>query len=625
MSRRTAPLVSLNSCERIRPERPRNAIQRLVWVPGSQFHVGFAGGVGEDEGSNPRMALRRLLRLYEGRQYREAAGFLMRLPQYTLRAALPDIPIDLLIDTLPHSLVLLEALYARLLELGVRDAQVLRLEQLLWKVVGLLSNTQDHFHLRAWARLLSALNRAAPSARTALISRRRALERAVEGLGKHGLVPANKTCGGSSSSSGESVSPSSCSTSNLVPLPVALKEQLEMRAEAYKLALHKIESLGKHAGLHKGDQGVQAASHQRLLGLKYSEVQQRLIDNQSLLNTLERTRDEELDRLLVELKARVEQDKEALRQWTALRKCEAGAHQKESNAVSESKNTQSLAARLLLFSRGCAMALQLMNGGDCTLDSNNSSTMGEYDEEEEEEEESSSSAGYHTDESCSPTPEPNRGTTQGETLQGLACPDVTVDRLRERYAALYSQANLHTLDALDSLEPLKDAPELKAKILYSIVVLSWRLAGILQASRRIEALKVLNGGNSQSQASAPPDLEDCIRRQLATIGAQSGAREVAHQVTSQLERTLHDFPCLRNSAEVRKYALSCSRLAWVCLARTTPLVLDVAQGVEFRREVHARHHSSPNPNGSRIKAVLWPGLREGCQGPYLHRAVVVTC
>ena len=101
----------------------------------------------------------RLLRLYEGRQYREAAGFLMRLPHYTLRAALPDIPIDLLIETLPHSLVLLEALYARSLELGVKDAKVLRLEQLLWKVVGLVAQTQDHGQLRAWSRLLSALNR----------------------------------------------------------------------------------------------------------------------------------------------------------------------------------------------------------------------------------------------------------------------------------------------------------------------------------------------------------------------------------------------------------------------------------------------------------------------------------
>lgn len=51
--------MALNSCERIRPERPRNAIQRLVWVPGSQLHVGFVG-VPDDEGiTNPRLALRR--------------------------------------------------------------------------------------------------------------------------------------------------------------------------------------------------------------------------------------------------------------------------------------------------------------------------------------------------------------------------------------------------------------------------------------------------------------------------------------------------------------------------------------------------------------------------------------
>lgn len=58
MSRRTMPLVGLNSCERIRPERLRNPIQRLVWGPGTQFLVGQVG-LPEDEGSNPRMALRR--------------------------------------------------------------------------------------------------------------------------------------------------------------------------------------------------------------------------------------------------------------------------------------------------------------------------------------------------------------------------------------------------------------------------------------------------------------------------------------------------------------------------------------------------------------------------------------
>lgn len=94
------------------------------------------------------------------------------------------------------------------------------------------------------------------------------------------------------------------------------------------------------------------------------------------------------------------------------------------------------------------------------------------------EEESSSSAGYHTDESCSRTPEPvvrNSGCSllrPIENLSGPASGDTTVERLAEKYAALYGQAHLHTLDALDALESLKDAPDLKAKILYSVVVVS---------------------------------------------------------------------------------------------------------------------------------------------------------
>lgn len=58
MNRQSVPLPGINSCERIRPERLRNTIQRLVWGPGSQFQVGHMG-IPEDEGSNPRMALRR--------------------------------------------------------------------------------------------------------------------------------------------------------------------------------------------------------------------------------------------------------------------------------------------------------------------------------------------------------------------------------------------------------------------------------------------------------------------------------------------------------------------------------------------------------------------------------------
>ncbi|KMQ95438.1 hypothetical protein RF55_4350 [Lasius niger] len=148
---------------------------------------------------------------------------------------------------------------------------------------------------------------------------------------------------------------------------------------------------------------------------------------------------------------------------------------------------------------------------------------------------------------------------------------------------------------------------------------------MVQTSRRLEALKILNGAAASQTSVTTPELEECIKRQLATSGAQTGSREVAEQVVNQLERTLYDFPCLRGCAEVKSYATACSTLAWACLARSTPLVLDVAQSLEFRREVHVRHHASPNPHGIRIRSVLWPGLREGCQGPCLHRAVVMTC
>lgn len=135
-----------------------------------------------------------------------------------------------------------------------------------------------------------------------------------------------------------------------------------------------------------GDQGVQAASHQRQLSLRHAEVQQRLIDNQGLLNALTRPAAscsssssrggsgnvERLDELLDELRARVERDKEALRQWTALGRPDdqmpppaatggtPGLH--HGGTVRGQGAAPGLAARLLRFAGGCALALQLMSG-----------------------------------------------------------------------------------------------------------------------------------------------------------------------------------------------------------------------------------------------------------------------
>lgn len=64
---------------------------------------------------SPRLALRRVLVLAEGRQFREAAAVLARLGPTALSAVASEIPLELLLDGLPHSAQLLETLFSRYL------------------------------------------------------------------------------------------------------------------------------------------------------------------------------------------------------------------------------------------------------------------------------------------------------------------------------------------------------------------------------------------------------------------------------------------------------------------------------------------------------------------------------
>ncbi|XP_008552372.1 uncharacterized protein LOC103574651 [Microplitis demolitor] len=682
MSKRTTTGF-INSCEKIRPERSRNpCLQRLVWTNKSTDKINIRGTrywgfdnavIGDDlQVTNPRVALRRLLRLYEGRQYREAANFLTKLPRCTLASTLTDFPVDLVIETLPRSLSLLEALYSRLPELGLNNnnsnnnnreiqqdelSRLLRVEQLLWKVVHLISVCQDQQRIKIWTKLITYISHVYPNTRKLLVNRKKALDETIEGLGKHGPIPCQITSEDKRSGHQQDT--------KLLPLTAKFKDELETMIDAYKLALHKIDNFGKDASRRsKGDpHGLKSASHQRLLSLKYSEVQQRLIDNQSLLNTLEKANGRNLTELSTELLRRVEQDKEALRQWTSLRKFtgennieirsssthtlynSAGASAGVS-ADNATKEQPSLAARLLQFSRACGIVLEMMNKTHDSRSDWSCDFLAAEDEKYDVAE--SSSAGYHTDDSYSPEPPCpyftglpgeiyNNNNNYYDGNKKAHAVTMTTEQLRDKYAALYAQAHLHTLDALDALEPLKEATDLKAKILFSVIVLSWRIADSIQSSRKHEAVEILSGAESalaeEQGLILSLDVEACMRRQLATAGYSTGTRQVASRVMDQLRTTLYDYPCIENCKELKNYALESAHLAWSCLAHDTPLIIDTVESsrvrlsldVEFRRELHSRHHTSPNPMGKKIVGVIWPGLRQtNLQGPCLYRAVVLT-
>lgn len=57
-------------------------------------------------------------------------------------------------------------------------------------------------------------------------------------------------------------------------------------------------------------------------------------------------------------------------------------------------------------------------------------------------------------------------------FENLALCERRPTALIRRYGSLYAQARVDTLDALDSLPQLRDADELKSKLLFSVVVVS---------------------------------------------------------------------------------------------------------------------------------------------------------
>ena len=64
---------------------------------------------------SPRLALQRILALYDRGDHREAAAFIRRLTYATFRQLVDELPMSTFVESaMPHSLPILEAIYAKL-------------------------------------------------------------------------------------------------------------------------------------------------------------------------------------------------------------------------------------------------------------------------------------------------------------------------------------------------------------------------------------------------------------------------------------------------------------------------------------------------------------------------------
>lgn len=83
---------------------------------------------------------------------------------------------------------------------------------------------------------------------------------------------------------------------------------MQRHIDTYKIAIHKLDELSPVTVTQDPAQ----SSHQRLLAISHSDIQQRLIDNKTLLTILDKPVLKQLCQLVDNLSQRVQNDKEVL-------------------------------------------------------------------------------------------------------------------------------------------------------------------------------------------------------------------------------------------------------------------------------------------------------------------------
>ena len=389
------PVVPASNCyeELLHPTMlsgPRQVLDSHNLSTAMSLHMHHPPGASEAAGS-PRQALQRILALYENGEHREAAAFMRRLSFPVFRQLLPQLPADIFVDSMPHSLPILEALYAKIFFGGggggggvdgglsaLGRAQSLRPEAVVWQLVKFFASQDEggpdggggggggvggggrkqlagqmrwEFcgpFISSCKRLLSVLLSAEPRLKRLLSERRRSLMRAIEGLGQHGMV--------------------GTSDEQLMHLHNALKLEFERAQRAYAEGIQKLEALsllrdktGRSTISGKASSAPIAQSHQRQLSLKSGEIQERLIKNKTLLNVVEPTLENtSLEVLLGILQKRIDLDKECLFQYTQIRKdCVKSFGKDAKNSGSGNGNanaksvSESVAPIFMRYQRGC--------------------------------------------------------------------------------------------------------------------------------------------------------------------------------------------------------------------------------------------------------------------------------
>ncbi|XP_059148631.1 uncharacterized protein LOC131935905 [Physella acuta] len=598
----------------------------------------------------PPFAIRKLASLFDRKRFVDCAGLIQRLRGLTLASILTAIPVQRMHDELPASLPVLEVLYIKTYSFYKSDFPTGQLmsDQLVKRVIALFTlhcSTDRHENIRRHIpqcrTIIAIIARLDPNLRRTIQQRKRAIDRCVRNMGKHGLI---ESSGG-----------------KLMSLFDALKVELEKVIIQYRCVLQKIEGFNlasRHAtsGAVAGVQAPSDSSHFRMMQINREDVLNRVIRNKSLFDVVDSTQgDQHLSRFIHLLKQRIEYDKILLLHDAEIRKMSEGILTGESY----------LSLTLSQFSRGYGFLLAMLseldghNDVDTTADDDDmswSSVQSVLDQSHilsfhpiipkqngfsrhHDIERLGASGQRHANHRKSSnnhppgrmetntegpntftngsTASPEGGANLEEEVrflkeelaasrQKIAQLEEQEKQLRQRlaeqvhnqfttkpshvfenvnmgshrptsliraYDDLYREGRVDTLDALDELPELRGLDILKMKILFSVVVLSFRCVQqtLHQLKLKLRHLLCLPTAGPADNVSS--EMEQHINNYLIRSIERFEMAPIIHEVSQNIHATLYDYPGLRTCVGLDEFTKMTVRLAWGLSVQNPPFFI----------------------------------------------------
>lgn len=298
--------------------------------------------------NNPALVIRKILVLFDYCQFDEIARIIHTMPEMTLKSIAKELPLDMLIKGIPRTLQALDAIYARVFfSAGPQrfPFNLLQPESVVMQLIRLFAHYEEtsnsainwsHSDIAACKNILKIIAQVDPKLKKILFKRKRALDRALEGLGIHGMVL-------------------TADRNQMINLHDALKIEFKDAIKNYKTVLSKLDELElahkkpKAKSISRGPAPVKS-SHQRLMSLTQGEIHDRLHKNREVWVSVEPVLfSSRLPALLTTLNERIEADKEAIFQFSQLRK----------DTVNFGQNTV-IAPILMQYARGFDRVLLLL-------------------------------------------------------------------------------------------------------------------------------------------------------------------------------------------------------------------------------------------------------------------------